>query len=68
MRLLSNLDEAESLLLDGKTAAAVKKLQTVRKHLDGCGTEADGDDWIRTCSAQVLVRGSVDLLIANLGA
>ena len=66
--LLSNLDEVESILLDGKTAAAVKKLQSVRKHLDGCGTDADGDDWIRTCSAQVPVRGVVDLLITNLGA
>jgi hypothetical protein len=66
--LLSNLDEAETILLDGNTASAVKKLQTVRKHVDGCGAQADGDDWIKTCSAQVQVRALVDLLIANLSA
>ena len=66
--LLSNLDEVESILLDGNTASAVKKLENIRKHLDGCGTEADGNDWIRGCDAQVQVRELVDLLIGNLGA
>ena len=43
------------------------KLENIREHVDGCGAEADGDDWIRTCSEQVQVRELVDLLIANLG-
>jgi len=66
--LLSNLDEVEAILLDGDTPSAVKKLQNVRKHLDGCGTQADGDDWIRGCTPQVQVRNLVDLLLTNLGA
>ena len=66
--LLSNLDEVEGLLLDGDTGVALHKLENVRKHLDGCGVEADGDDWIRNCSAQVPVRTLVDLLMTNLGA
>ncbi len=66
--LLSNLDEVEAILLDGKTASAVKKLQNVRKHVDGCGTQPDGDDWIQDCSSQTAVRELVDLLIGNLGA
>jgi hypothetical protein len=65
--LLSNLDAVEGLLLDGDTRAALHKLENVRKHLDGCGAEADGDDWIRSCSAQVPVRTLVDLLMTNLG-
>ena len=44
----------------------MKKLQNVRKHLDGCGAQADGDDWIRDCGAQTTVRSLVDLLIKNL--
>jgi hypothetical protein len=66
--LLSNLDEVETILLAGNTASAVKKLENVRKHLDGCGTQADGDDWIKSCSSQLQVRDLVDLLIGNLGA
>jgi hypothetical protein len=65
--LLSNLDEVEAILLDGKTPSAIKKLQNVRKHLDGCGTQPDGDDWIQDCSSQTAVRELVDLLIGNLG-
>jgi hypothetical protein len=65
--LLGQLDAVESMLLQGKTAAAVHKLENVRARVDGCGTEADGDDWIRSCSAQVPVRDLVDLLNANLG-
>ncbi len=64
--LLVQLDAVEAMLLDGKTAGAVHKLENVRAHLDGCGTKADGDDWIRDCGAQVPVRDLVDLLIANL--
>lgn len=66
--LLSNLDEVEAILLDGKTASAIKKLQNVRKHLDGCGTQPDGDDWIQDCASQASIRVLVDLLIGNLGA
>ena len=65
--LLDNLDNVESMLLNGKVAGAVHKLENIREHVDGCGTEADGDDWIHSCSEQEQVRDLVDLLIANLG-
>ena len=55
------------MLLGGKVAGAVHKLENIREHVDGCGTDADGDDWIRSCGEQEQSRDLVDLLIANLG-
>ena len=61
------LDEVESLLVQGQTADAVVKLQALRARLNGCGTLAARNDWITDCTAQVQIRGLVDLLLANLG-
>jgi hypothetical protein len=64
----SILDEVESLIADGDLAQARRKLENLRRHLDGCGAAADRDDWIADCAAQAKIRELVDLLAANLGA
>jgi hypothetical protein len=55
-------------LLDGDDAGAIKKLQQLRKHLDGCGASPDGNDWIVDCADQLTIRARIDLLIAALAA
>ena len=64
--ILAALDEAEHQLEDGDSAGAIKKLLTLRKHLDGCGATADGNDWIEVCSDQLAVRALVDMLIDSI--
>ena len=66
--MLSILDDAEALLLKGKTKAALDKLTTLRLRNDGCGAVPDGNDWILNCTIQKEVRMLVDLLIANVRA
>jgi len=66
--LLRNLENAERAVARGQTAQAIHHLEIVRGHLDGCGTSADGNDWIVDCTAQVQIRDLLDLLIANLSA
>ena len=50
----------------GDVASAIEHLQDLRRRLDGCGTAHDNNDWIVACADQVLIRGDIDLLIANL--
>ncbi|HXV72529.1 MAG TPA: hypothetical protein VEB69_14155 [Acidimicrobiia bacterium] len=66
--LLKNLENAERAVARGQVAQAIHHLENVRKHLDGCGAVADGNDWIVDCVAQVQIRDLLDLLIANLSA
>lgn len=63
--MLNLLDDAEALLLKGKTKPALDKLRTLRSRMDGCGTVRDSNDWIIDCTIQIEVRSLVDLLIAN---
>jgi len=64
--LLSQLDQVETRIAAGDVTSALKKLGEIRKHIDGCGTIADRDDWIIDCSAQRDLRRLIDLLIAQL--
>ncbi len=66
--IFSHMQAVESKLLAADVEKAVKKLNQLRTHLDGCGAEPDNNDWIRTCPEQIEVRDLVDLLIANLSA
>jgi len=66
--ILNALDEAEHQLEDGDVAGAIKKLLILRKHLDGCGATADGNDWIEVCSDQLAIRALVDMLIDSIDA
>jgi hypothetical protein len=64
---LAILNEVESAIAGGEREEAVRKLQNLRRRLDGCGGLADTNDWITSCNEQMEVRALVDLLIANLG-
>jgi hypothetical protein len=66
--ILLLLDAVEKKLLDGDVEHALALLATLRKRVDGCGSSADGNDWIRVCPDQIPIRTLVDLLAANLGA
>jgi hypothetical protein len=64
--ITSVLDDVESALLEADLDEAVRKLGNLHRHLDGCGTRPDNNDWIVDCEAQLMVRSRVDLLIRNL--
>jgi hypothetical protein len=66
--LLATLDAIELLLAQARTVEAITLLQTLRARVDGCGTTAANDDWIRDCAAQVQIRALIDTLLANLSA
>ncbi len=66
--LLSVLGEVEQLIGAGELDAASTKLQSLRGRVDGCGSIAEGNDWIVTCPAQVGVRDLIDLILSNLAA
>lgn len=65
---LAILEAIERRIAAGDEAHAVQHLETLRGRVDGCGSSADGNDWIVDCTAQVEIRGWIDLLIANLSA
>jgi hypothetical protein len=64
--MLAILDNVEKLVADGKVTQAIQLLQNLRLRVDGCGAAANGNDWIVDCTAQIEIRGYVDLLIDNL--
>jgi hypothetical protein len=64
--MLNLLADAERLLLKGNLKAALDKLGTLRRRIDGCGTSSDGNDWIVDCAVQLEIRMLVDILLANL--
>jgi len=64
--LLSQLSAVEHAVAQGNHEVAADQLAAIRSHLDGCGTSADGTDWIIDCEAQALVRSLVDSMISNL--
>jgi hypothetical protein len=66
--MLSHLKNIEKRIEKGKIEQAIKELQHLRKKVDGCGTEADPNDWIVDCAVQLQVRTVLDLFIANLQA
>jgi hypothetical protein len=62
----SILDDVESAIAGGDVDEAIRKLENLRRHVDGCGAAADNNDWITDCAAQLQVRDLIDALIANL--
>jgi len=66
--MLNLLGDAEALQIKGNVRAALDKLMTLRRRIDGCGSAPDGNDWIIDCAIQTEVRMLVDLLIANASA
>jgi hypothetical protein len=65
---LARLKGIEKRIAKGDEAHAVQHLENLRRRVDGCGSGPDGNDWIVDCTAQVEIRGWIDLLIANLSA
>ncbi len=67
--ILAHLDAIAHQVLLGHTDVALKMLDNLRKHVDGCesGPEPDNDDWIINCTDQLAVLAMIDFLIANLG-
>ncbi len=65
--MTSRLTTVEEKVEASDARGAVKQLTSLRKHLDGCGSKADKDDWIVDCQAQVDIRGQIDELIVHLG-
>ena len=65
---LAVLDAIELAILERDNAEAVRKLQNLRRRVDGCetGPIADRNDWILDCTTQNMVRDLIDTLIANL--
>jgi hypothetical protein len=64
--MLSILDGVERDALSGKVDGAVRRLDNLRWHIDGCGASSDASDWILSCTDQRAIRALVDLLTANL--
>ena len=63
--ILSHLNNMERATAEGHITVAVRDLENLRRHLDGCQPKADNDDWIVDCGAQVKVRNVLDILLAN---
>ncbi len=66
--VLAILEDVEASLLNGKEAVALQKLRNLRTRVDGCGTTADGNDWIIDCDAQTTIRSLIDVLMANIAS
>jgi hypothetical protein len=64
--LLNRLNDIEVLIAKGALKKALREIDDLRRALDGCGIEADRNDWIRECTAQIQVRDFLDLLADNL--
>jgi hypothetical protein len=65
------LDDVETLLTRANVGAAIKKIQDLRMHVDGCvnaGGTADRNDWVIGCGMQIEIRRLVDGLIRTLTA
>lgn len=63
--IVQQLASNERYILDGKIDTAIDQLQLLRKHMDGCPSKADKDDWIVDCASQQTARRILDLLLAN---
>ncbi|WP_109508612.1 choice-of-anchor U domain-containing protein [Nocardioides speluncae] len=64
--MLAQLDSAEGFAAGGEPAKAAAVLTKLRVHVDGCGTTADNNDWIGSCSAQADLRAIIDAQVAAL--
>lgn len=66
--LLARLWGLEEELLAGNTAEVVAELGNLLRRLDGCGAEADNNDWVTDCATQIAVRDWIEALILALSA
>ncbi len=64
--LLAQLSTVEKHRAKNRIRQAVHQLESLQKHIDGCGIAADQNDFIIDCESQILVRELTDLLIHNL--
>jgi hypothetical protein len=62
----SMLDSIERLVAADDIAQAIRSLEKLREHVDGCGAIPGPNDWIVDCQAQTQIRGFINLLVANL--
>jgi hypothetical protein len=62
----AQLEQVERHVAAGRYQQAIRSLDTLRQHLDGCGSAAFGDDWIVDCTAQLQIRALIDQLRTNL--
>jgi hypothetical protein len=65
--MLVRLADIEEDIAAGDTDGAITQLRNLRRRVDGCGSEADMNDWISDCTAQASVRDLIDAMIASLG-
>lgn len=63
---LNRLAEIEARLDAGDVVGALDLLRDLRRKVNGCGSSADSNDWIRDCPAQLAVRAQIDEMIATL--
>jgi hypothetical protein len=63
----SRLAKIQQSIADGDAEAAIGQLDNLRRHVDGCGSTADENDWIVDCAAQLSVRDLIDTMITGLG-
>ena len=64
--IASILDGVEQQLLTANVKPALTTLGNLRKHVDGCGSGPDTNDWIINCQSQTEIRSLLDTLITNL--
>jgi hypothetical protein len=64
--VMSALEAVERDIAAGRKAHALEQVQQLRIRVDGCGAIADGNDWVTDCTTQLVLRGYVDLLVANV--
>lgn len=64
--IVQELDVIEAQITAGLADSALAGLNSLTSRMDGCGTAADGTDWIVDCAAQQRVRGLIDQLIGKL--
>lgn len=66
------LDAAEAAVRSGDAGRALRLLEGLRRHVDGCpaapepGERAGSGDWITACEAQRRIRELVDVVLGNL--
>jgi hypothetical protein len=63
----SRLADIQADIADGDVEQAIRQLENLRRHVDGCGSTADGNDWVIDCAAQLSVRHLIDTMITSLG-
>jgi hypothetical protein len=64
--ILAQLAAVEHYMLDGQFDEAAELLENLRKHVDGCGLNADNNDWVVECAEQIELREAIDAVLEGL--